>query len=481
MAQPQDSPDAGTWKRTAPLGIVARLVSSLRQAILPLVALAIGSGGFDEGRAIAPLVAGGMVAGILFFAWLAWSHHRYQLGSDDIRVERGLLSRQTRTLPYDRIQDVSLQEPPVARVLGLVEVRFETGAGGKDEVKLAYVTRAEAEALRNTVRTRREGRVTASDAGPAAPSAAAIAEGPPARLLYRLTPRRLLLFGLFEFSLVVFAVLGGALDQLDPLLPFEPWDFRKWLELVSGPGHWLAELGVAAQVAGAVLAVGALAVVGLVTGVVRTVLRDFGFRLEQTGRGLRRRRGLLTRSDVVMPVRRVQALRVTTGIVRRRFGPPGGWHGLEVVSLGTDDKNASHVVAPFASLAEIGGIVAATGFALPGTGTGWQRTSAAMHRNRALLAVVPLLVLAIAALLGAQVALVGVDAGVSPRWIALPLSALAGFAALRRWFLWRHDCWAIDGAHLFVRRGWLAPRLDIASRIRVQSVELREGDRKSVV
>ena len=40
-------------------------------------------------------------------------------------------------------------------------------------------------------------------------------------------------------------------------------------------------------------------------GVVRTVLRDFGFRLDRTGNGLRRRRGLLTKTDVSLPARRI--------------------------------------------------------------------------------------------------------------------------------------------------------------------------------
>ena len=53
-----------------------------------------------------------------------------------------------------------------------------------------------------------------------------------------------------------------------------------------------------------------------------SVLRDYGFRLEETPKGLRRRRGLLTRTDTVMPIHRVQALKVTTRIFRRRFG----WH-----------------------------------------------------------------------------------------------------------------------------------------------------------
>jgi putative membrane protein len=46
---------------------------------------------------------------------------------------------------------------------------------------------------------------------------------------------------------------------------------------------------------------------------------------------------------------------------------------------------------------------------------------------------------------------------------------------LRENFLWRHDRHALDDRELFARHGWLAPRLDIASRVKLQSVEIRQG------
>lgn len=55
------------------------------------------------------------------------------------------------------------------------------------------------------------------------------------------------------------------------------------------------------------------------------------------------------------------------------------------------------------------------------------------------------------------------------------LLALAAFVWLREHFLWRLDRHASDGSHIFARRGWLAPRLDIASRVKLQSVEIVQG------
>src|SRR5690606_31297754 len=203
------------------------------------------------------------------------------------------------------------------------------------------VGKAEGEALRETVKARK----AEEGAGAGVP----VAEAEPAsRLLFAMGPRRLLTFGLFEFSLVIFAVLAGAAQQFDFLLPFDIWDPENWPRLLAGSNVLLAGLGVAAQVVGVMLALGALALLGLATGLLRTVLRDWGFRLEETPKGLRRRRGLLTRTDVVMPIHRVQALEVSTGIVRRRFG----WYRLRVVSLAQDAKAGNHVVVPFARMGE---------------------------------------------------------------------------------------------------------------------------------
>lgn len=466
-ADPPDTwPETGpeTWHRTDPKGILARGLGSLQKMALPLAAGALGTGVLREASLATAAVVAAILAVTAGFSWLAWRHHRYAIGSDDVRVEHGLLNKTLRAVPYDRIQDVSLHEGPVARLLGLVEVRFDTGAGGKDELKLAFVSRAQGEALRQTVRARKAGGPAAAVAGPAATPDAA-----ESRLLFRMGPRRLVLFGIFEFSLVVFAVLFGALEQLDALLPFNIWDGRTWWHLLEGPGHVLVELGLAVQVIGALLALAALAGVGLATGIVRTMLRDWGFRLENTDRGLRRRRGLLTRTDTVMPVKRVQALAVTTGILRRRLG---GWYGLEAVSLAQDEKSTSHAIAPFATMAEIAAIAPATGFGLPGADLAWHRSSSRFHFDRALLVLVPLvLATAAVAVLHPLAGLVDYDS----RWLVLvPALATLGMA-LRRWVLWRRDAHAMDARQLYARHGWLAPRLMVASRVKLQSVELVQG------
>lgn len=450
----------GEWRRTNPLSFLVGAVMNLRHLLLPMAAAFFGTSAERTALYVVPVVGLGVCLTFLF-SWVAWRRFRYQVGDGDIRVEQGLLNRTARSVPYERIQDVSLEQALIPRLFGMVEVKFETGAGGKDELKIQYVTEAEGAELRETVRARKSGEAHVSG------TAEVIAEDD-GRLLFAMDDKRLLTFGLFEFSLVVFAVLAGATQQLDFLLPFEIWDPKAWTDLAAGPGHWLQALGFAAQVIGVAIALSLLGVVGLVTGLARTVLRDYGFTLEHTPKGLRRRRGLLTRTDVVMPLHRVQALRVTTGIVRRRFG----WLGLSVVSLARDAKAGHHVVAPFARMDEIAPVVEVTGFDLPTADTDWHRPSARHRFDQAALAAVPLITAA--AVLPALNSSLELDPAM-PLLVSAALVLLAALAAGRGYYLWRHDRHAVDRRHIYVRRGWLAPTLDIASRVKLQSVEIRQG------
>ena len=442
--------------RTDPRSFAVSAVGMLARVVVPLLVGAVAIVGKSGAMLAALYILPGLLVLIganVLIAYLVWSRLTYTVGLSDIRVESGVLARSARSVPFDRIQDVSLEQKLLPRLFGLVAVKFETGAGAGDDLTLTYLTEAEGERLREVIRTRR-------DAAPAEP-AEADADTPitqaPGRLLFAMPPRRVLTFGLFEFSLAIVAVCAGLAQQLDFLLPFEIWDWKAWRSQLSGSGRWLADLGLAAQLIGGVLALGSLALIGIATGVVRTALREWDFRLERTDKGFRRRRGLLTRTDLVMPVHRVQALRIETKLVRRLFG----WHALKLVSLASDSGSANHEAVPFGQLAEIAPVAGETGFALPGDDLAWHRSAPAFRVDELAVNLVLMAVLAIVAVVAGRSTL-----ALLPVAGAVLLAAHSGL----RWLCDRH---AFDARQLYIRHGWLAPRLAIASRERLQSVEIR--------
>lgn len=444
-------------RRTDPRSFAVRGAAMLLQLVIPLafgtVAIFDSASFGDFARHFLPFILV-VIAANFAMAYLQWTRLTYAVGDEDIRVESGLLSRAARSVPYERIQDVSLEQKLLPRLFGLVEVKFETGAGGGDDLKLAYLSEAEGERLRETVRALRDRRPVAN--GETEPEDAA----PEAETLFAMPPKRVLTFGLFEFSLAVLAVLGGLAQQFETVLPFDLWDLDGWQERLAGPGQYLSGLGPLAQVIGVVAAIATLSVVGVATGLVRTALREWDFRLERTDRGLRRRRGLVTRTDLVMPVHRVQALRIGTGFIRRLFG----WHSLKVVSLASDSGSSNHDAAPFARMGEIAPIVGETGFALPPVDLDWQRPSGKAHFDGAMI----------------DLAIMGTIAGVvaifSPvQWAALVPLGFGVFAAMREAFLWRFNRHALGSRQLYSRHGWFAPSTAIGARVKLQSVELAQG------
>ena len=329
----------GADRRLHPATIALRFVKEGPSTILALpAALAFTS---RSGLSKALILAAVLAVLLLAVKWVGWRRFRYGVGQEVIVIESGILNRNRRSIPFDRVQDVDIERSFLARLFGLAKVRIETGAGGKDEGLLDSVSLAEAHRLRETVRARRADPTVAESA----PAAAAEDK----RALFEMDVPRVLLFGAFNFSLVYIAGLFALLQTFDRFLPFDIYDPARWVGLV---GEYLPERWTFGAIAGVLLVA---ALLGSAAGILRTLARDFGFRLSLEGGRFRRERGLFTRSEVVIARRRVQLAQIQTGPLRGTLG----WSGLSFQTLGAGtDAGGLQGAAPFATRAEIEAVLA---------------------------------------------------------------------------------------------------------------------------
>jgi len=97
------------------------------------------------------LVAGLVLLGILLVLiglfYLSWRFHTFRITGDDVEVRSGVLFRTHRRAPLDRVQGVNLTRPMFARLVGMAKLEV-VGAGLDSNVKLEYLSTANAEAVR---------------------------------------------------------------------------------------------------------------------------------------------------------------------------------------------------------------------------------------------------------------------------------------------------------------------------------------------
>lgn len=232
----------------------------------------------------------------------------WRIEEDALVIEQGLLQRQRRVIPLERIQSIDLSRSVRHRVFGVVEVRVEAIGGASTEGRLDALDTTLASQLQRVLLRERDRAAGGAGVTPAASSEGADAEHheptSSESVLVRLAPTRLVAAGLTGGRVGVVAALLGFLqqvfaDRLEELLPRLP-------QLLGLRG---------------LLAVVVIAVVGaFILSVAATVVVYWNFTLSRQGDTLRIRRGLLEQRLETLPLRRLQALRVEENLLRRLLG-----------------------------------------------------------------------------------------------------------------------------------------------------------------
>ncbi len=99
--------------------------------------------------AAAVLAAGGI------FGFASWYRTRFRITATELRIDTGVFNRRSRRVRLDRILEIGVSQPFVARLLGLAELKIET-ATTEAEVSLAYLPLHEAHQVRQVLLEQRD-------------------------------------------------------------------------------------------------------------------------------------------------------------------------------------------------------------------------------------------------------------------------------------------------------------------------------------
>jgi putative membrane protein len=258
----------------------------------------------------------GLLAGGAVYGTASWLLTKYWIEADELRVDTGVINRQSRRIRVDRLQGIDIVQPFVARLFGLAQLKMDVAGGHRSEGSLAFLPLREAQALKEQLLARRDA-VRGGDGG----SGVDIEPAPPVpdRDLVRLDLGMLLVSLLLSGATIGFLVSGVVL-----------------LTIYILTGTFA----------------GASSMVPVVLGFALVHARRFAafyhFTVSETATGLQVKRGLFELSSQTIALHRVQGIVVIEPWTWRLLG----WARLDVSiagyakSSGDGDKPSASTVLP---------------------------------------------------------------------------------------------------------------------------------------
>jgi putative membrane protein len=244
-------------------------------------------------RAIPQIVA---TAVLVFAGFVSWLVTRWRIEDDDLRIETGLLRRQSLRFPLAQVQAIDVVRPGLARLFRVAELRLRMAGSSGATARLAYVGEHEVEPLRDELLALARGARLDETEGTLEPEPESVETEE--QVLATVATGPLIASILLEFWWLV-AVLAG---------------------LLSG-------FAVSPHTVGSVLGGGGFVwAVSLATFIWRRFNQQYRLTVAQGPDGLHLRGGLVALTAEVIRPGRAQAVRLVEPVLWR----PLGWCRLEV-------------------------------------------------------------------------------------------------------------------------------------------------------
>jgi putative membrane protein len=447
----QSELQAAATQRLHPLSWLFILISQLKSFALPLIVLVFsGRGERDVGDLIG-LVAGGGLA-----VTAVWQYFTYRYGFLDhaLVIRSGILQRNLRLIPFDRVQNVTLHQSLLHRLVGVAEVKLESAGGmGNAEAQMRVLRLAQAHELEALLRSAPNHESSAENEETAASES---------RVWLQLPTSEIIRLGLISNRGMIVVAAGFA------YLSQSGGGAIKWLsnaaEDAFKSGAAVAEqwhFGLVAYIVGSIVLLLALLIAMRLLSIALALLQFHGFTLTAGERELRVERGLLSRIRSHLPKRRIQAFSLSETLLHRWFSR----QSLRVDRAAMEAVNESQSISDLVPIATPGTMDSILRDLLPRQHWPLQQWHAlhprAWWRQFAIYALMALVLSA---------GLI-VWRGPAGAWALLLVPML--YVRARLWA--RYSAWSLEGGVIAFRQGWLNRHWRFAEARKLQTLRLSQS------
>jgi len=154
-------------KHLSKFDILINFIKNIRAVIALIIIAFINLEKLDFMRSIwgvAAVIA--LIALNLVLSYLPWKKFQYELEQDRLIIHRGVVKREEKTIYYNRIHSVNVQQPLLLRIFGLASLQIETPGGkpGVAEGELRVLKHSYALELQQQLKQLRSKSIAASTA-----------------------------------------------------------------------------------------------------------------------------------------------------------------------------------------------------------------------------------------------------------------------------------------------------------------------------
>lgn len=332
-------------KRLHPISIILGIGKNIREIIIPTLIYFfyyfLREPSSNKWIQASPVIFGVVAFLIIVISnIIRWARYTYRLENNELRIEHGLFIKKKRYIPFERIHSLNFYENLLHRPFQLVKVKVETAAGNnfeESEAELTALKKEEALQMRRIILEAKAKNVSSEEK--------VEEQQENDNVLYKMTRKQLIFFASTSGKTgVIISAILAFLSQFEDWIPYQK--VFQHLESFVRNGIIFVLLVVAFI----------LFFIWLLS-VLWAYLKYKDFTLTLDNDELTISYGLFEKRVTTIPLKKVQAIRITESIFRQPFG----YASVQVEYAGQnfmDENQTEGLIIPVIKKKDIGNVLA---------------------------------------------------------------------------------------------------------------------------
>lgn len=334
--------DLSTPTRQSKKSIFLYVLKNVKGLLIFVLYAVFGIGDYSNLSVMIGLTVVFLVIGLVS-PILKYYFFTFHVENDELIIRQGVLNKERKSIPLERIQSVNIQQNVVQRFLQLVSVEVETAGSKAKELEIPGLDREFAESFKNLLKDKTA--KTVSDPAQLDDSGVGQAieneEVDAREVLLKLSLLDIMKVGITQnhlrSGLLALGVVIGFWYKIKDIV-------ERFYGNIVDEFVWQDMLGYA-SLSLILLAVGFFIVIAIVVSILSSFNKYYGFQLQRKGNYLEIEMGLLNRREVKIPINKIQILEFHTNPLRRLLN----YHTAKIFQAQSEESKTTSADVPACS------------------------------------------------------------------------------------------------------------------------------------